>query len=115
MEDIRILIRKRPVLVVLSSRRIKPRLSNCQRRWTKNRRVSHCPLEAITMADPKNSAEEREKMDVTPVVDQAAAYLAQTSDYPPLSPSAEKKMVRKMDWILIPMVCCYVPFHVTHH
>jgi hypothetical protein len=37
-------------------------------------------------------------------MDQAAEYLAQTRDYPPMSVDAEKRLLRKMDWILIPMV-----------
>ncbi|KLJ09649.1 hypothetical protein EMPG_14928 [Blastomyces silverae] len=37
-------------------------------------------------------------------VDQAAIYLYQTTEYPPLTPEAERKMVRKIDWILVPML-----------
>lgn len=37
-------------------------------------------------------------------VDVAAAYLNGTESYEPLSPAEEKKMIRKIDWILLPMV-----------
>lgn len=37
-------------------------------------------------------------------VDQAAIYMCQVGGYPPLSPEAERKMVRKIDWIVVPMV-----------
>lgn len=38
-------------------------------------------------------------------MDQAAIYIAQTaSRYPPLSPIEEKKLIRRIDWILVPMV-----------
>lgn len=37
-------------------------------------------------------------------VDQAAQFLAETQQYPPLSADEEKKLVRKVDWIMIPMV-----------
>ena len=44
-------------------------------------------------------------MDVPKDMDQAAGYLAQSvTYYPPMSPKAEKKLLRKIDWILIPMV-----------
>lgn len=36
--------------------------------------------------------------------DQAAQFLAETQHYPPLSAAEEKKLVRKVDWIMIPMV-----------
>jgi hypothetical protein len=38
-------------------------------------------------------------------LDQAAAYLSQTVEYLPLTPDAERKLVRKIDWVIIPMVC----------
>ncbi|PGH33021.1 hypothetical protein GX50_04167 [[Emmonsia] crescens] len=37
-------------------------------------------------------------------VDQAAIYMCQVGGYPPLSPEAERKMVRKIDWIVVPML-----------
>lgn len=39
-------------------------------------------------------------------MDGAANYLAQTSSYPPMTPEVEKKLLRKIDWILVPMVGC---------
>ncbi|OJD27387.1 hypothetical protein ACJ73_01216 [Blastomyces percursus] len=38
------------------------------------------------------------------VIDQATIYLCQTTEYPPLAPEAEREMVRKIDWILVPML-----------
>lgn len=46
-----------------------------------------------------------DKMEIPKAMDQAASYLAQASNYPPMSLEAEKRLVRKMDWILVPMVC----------
>jgi hypothetical protein len=38
-------------------------------------------------------------------MDQAAIYIAQaTTRYPPLSPIEEKKLIRRIDWILVPML-----------
>uniref|UniRef100_A0A093VHC1 Putative transporter n=1 Tax=Talaromyces marneffei PM1 TaxID=1077442 RepID=A0A093VHC1_TALMA len=38
-------------------------------------------------------------------MDQAAIYIAQTTTrYPPLSPIEEKKLIRRIDWILVPML-----------
>lgn len=45
------------------------------------------------------------KVGIVRDVDQAAQFLAETQDYPPLTPEQEKKLVRKVDWIMIPMVC----------
>ncbi|RJE20414.1 Major Facilitator Superfamily [Aspergillus sclerotialis] len=45
-----------------------------------------------------------DKMEIPKAMDQAASYLAQASNYPPMSLEAEKKLVRKMDWILVPML-----------
>lgn len=39
------------------------------------------------------------------MVDRAAVYLTQTFEYPPLTPEAEKALVKKIDWIILPMVC----------
>ncbi len=36
--------------------------------------------------------------------DEAAIYLNAAEYYDPLSPEAERKLKRKMDWILLPMV-----------
>ncbi|KAF3396975.1 hypothetical protein DPV78_007846 [Talaromyces pinophilus] len=38
-------------------------------------------------------------------MDQAAIYIAQTATrYPPLSPIEERKLIRRIDWILVPML-----------
>ncbi|KAF2679373.1 MFS general substrate transporter [Lentithecium fluviatile CBS 122367] len=37
-------------------------------------------------------------------VDKAAKFLAETQEYPPLSFEAEKKLLRKVDWIMIPIL-----------
>ena len=37
-------------------------------------------------------------------VDVAAAYLNNAEQYDPLTPEEEKKVMRKTDWILLPMV-----------
>lgn len=38
------------------------------------------------------------------MVDRAAIYLTQAVEYPPLTPEAERAIVRKIDWIVLPMV-----------
>lgn len=38
--------------------------------------------------------------------DAAAAFLNSTESYEPLPADAEKKMIRRTDWILLPMVSC---------
>ncbi|EEQ35405.1 hypothetical protein McanCB56680_005104 [Microsporum canis] len=38
------------------------------------------------------------------MVDRAAVYLTQTFEYPPLTPEAEKALVKKIDWIILPML-----------
>ncbi|KAK2753872.1 hypothetical protein FQN55_000236 [Onygenales sp. PD_40] len=38
------------------------------------------------------------------VVDQAAVYLSRAGEYPPFTPEAERRMVRKIDWFMIPML-----------
>jgi hypothetical protein len=48
---------------------------------------------------------EAEKQVVSKAMDEAVEYLAQRAGFAPLSPEEEKKMIRKMDWILLPMVC----------
>jgi hypothetical protein len=46
-------------------------------------------------------------------MDLAAEYIAQAGQrYPPLSPAEEKKLIRRMDWILVPMVCACQTFFV---
>ncbi|EFE37673.1 MFS transporter, putative [Trichophyton verrucosum HKI 0517] len=38
------------------------------------------------------------------MVDRAAVYLTQAVEYPPLTPEAERALVRKIDWIVPPML-----------
>lgn len=47
-----------------------------------------------------------EKMAISKEMDGAAKYLAQTSNYPPMTQEIEKRLLRKIDWILVPMVGC---------
>ncbi|KAH8430647.1 uncharacterized protein LDX57_008310 [Aspergillus melleus] len=58
------------------------------------------------MKDPKTPDEETPavKMELAGAMDQAASYLAQSNQYPPMTPEMEKKLIRKLDWILVPMV-----------
>ncbi|KAL4902344.1 hypothetical protein BDW74DRAFT_186881 [Aspergillus multicolor] len=60
------------------------------------------------MADQKSTlavdALEPEKQDVTKAMDEAAQYLAHNTGFEPLSAEEEKTMMRKMDWILLPML-----------
>lgn len=51
-----------------------------------------------------------QKIPLSHGMDQAAEYLAQSTGYAALSPEAERRMLRKMDWILIPMVSRLCPF-----
>lgn len=65
------------------------------------------------MAEPKNDIElsasaTNDKQLDTRQVDVAAAYLQDTETYEPLSAAEERKMVRKTDWILLPMVSTIV-------
>lgn len=44
-------------------------------------------------------------------MDKAAEFLAQNAvELPPMAPEMEKRIVRKLDWILIPMVRAFVPY-----
>lgn len=45
-----------------------------------------------------------EKQAVSKKMDEAAEFLAHSVGFAPLSPEDEKAMIRKMDWILLPMV-----------
>ncbi|OQE21403.1 hypothetical protein PENFLA_c014G09232 [Penicillium flavigenum] len=47
---------------------------------------------------------EVEKQGISRGMDEAAEYLAHSAGFAPLSPEEERKMVRKMDWILLPML-----------
>lgn len=62
-----------------------------------------------TMADQKDvvavESPEAEKQGVSSSMDEAAEYLAHSAGFDPLSPEEETAMMRKMDWILLPMVC----------
>ncbi|KAL4805925.1 fungal-specific transcription factor domain-containing protein [Aspergillus unguis] len=44
------------------------------------------------------------KQDATKGLDEAAEYLAHHAGHEPLSPEEERKMIRKTDWILLPML-----------
>ncbi|CAO2658031.1 Nn.00g072910.m01.CDS01 [Neocucurbitaria sp. VM-36] len=41
-------------------------------------------------------------------VDKAARFLVEVDAYPPLSPEAERKLIRKVDWIMIPIVGSFI-------
>ncbi|KAL4948856.1 fungal-specific transcription factor domain-containing protein [Aspergillus filifer] len=59
------------------------------------------------MADQKTptvEAPEEGKGAVTRGMDEAAQYLAHNAGHEPLSPEEERKMLRKTDWILLPML-----------
>ncbi|KAL3475523.1 fungal-specific transcription factor domain-containing protein [Aspergillus californicus] len=60
------------------------------------------------MADQKDVAFSQtpgpEKYVASEAIDEAAQYLAYNSGHEPLSPEEETKMMRKMDWILLPML-----------
>ena len=45
-----------------------------------------------------------QKIGQTEYIDNGAKFLAQAGDYAPLSPEAEKRLIRKVDWIMIPML-----------
>ena len=45
-----------------------------------------------------------EKIALDAHVDKAAKFLNETQDYPPLTLEQEKKLIRKVDWIMIPIV-----------
>lgn len=49
-------------------------------------------------------APEVEKQCTSDAMDEAAEYLAHNTGLSPLSLEEEKMMIRKMDWILLPMV-----------
>ncbi|GCB27252.1 uncharacterized transporter C757.13 [Aspergillus awamori] len=44
------------------------------------------------------------KMEIEKEVDGAAAYLAQSTSYPPMTLEVERKLLRKIDCILVPMI-----------
>lgn len=49
-------------------------------------------------------ANESARHGVSESMDEAAKWLSQCADLPPLTPQEEKMTLRKMDWILLPMV-----------
>ncbi|KAL2787903.1 fungal-specific transcription factor domain-containing protein [Aspergillus keveii] len=55
-------------------------------------------------AIPAIEAPDAEKQGVTKAMDEAAQYLTHNAGVEPLSPEEERKMIRKMDWILLPML-----------
>lgn len=54
----------------------------------------------IQVGDSENMKLDAQQTDV------AAVYLNNAEHYEPLSPEDEKKLMRKTDWILLPMVSC---------
>lgn len=54
--------------------------------------------EAPTVEEPQG------KQHATKTMDEAAQYLARNAGFEPLFAEEERKMIRKMDWILLPMV-----------
>ncbi|CAI6336261.1 unnamed protein product [Periconia digitata] len=45
-----------------------------------------------------------EKIALDSQIDKAAKFLNETQEYPPLTPEQEKKLIRKVDWIMIPIL-----------
>ena len=52
--------------------------------------------------EPQQSVDQ--KIGQTEYLDSGAKFLEQVGDYAPLSPEAEKRLIRKVDWIMIPML-----------
>lgn len=50
-----------------------------------------------------------EKLALSQHVDKAAKFLQDVDAYPPLSPEAERKLIRKVDWIMIPIASPFTP------
>jgi ACS family allantoate permease-like MFS transporter len=61
---------------------------------------------SISEKNPNMDVEDShaDKLAVNKHMDKAAQFMAETEEYPPLSPEAEKKLMRKVDWIMIPIV-----------
>lgn len=62
---------------------------------------------SIQEKSPQMDAERQSvdhKVGIVKDADQAAQFLAEAQEYPPLSLEQEKKLIRKVDWIMIPMV-----------
>jgi hypothetical protein len=45
-----------------------------------------------------------QKLGQTEYIDSGAKFLAEAGDYAPLSLEAEKRLIRKVDWIMLPML-----------
>ncbi|PVH93344.1 hypothetical protein DM02DRAFT_662053 [Periconia macrospinosa] len=52
--------------------------------------------------DIEQSTNPRSALD--PHADSAAKFLNEVQEYPPLTPEQEKKLIRKVDWIMIPIL-----------
>jgi hypothetical protein len=61
-----------------------------------------------TTALPEAEAPEEnlKATDIPANADLAAGFLLNAEGYNPLSPEDEKKLLHKIDWIMIPMVSC---------
>lgn len=62
---------------------------------------------SIQEKSPQMDAERQSvdhKVGIVKDADQAAQFLAEAQEYPPLSLEQEKKLIRKVDWIMIPML-----------
>jgi hypothetical protein len=64
-------------------------------------------------AIPAIEAPDAEKQGITKAMDEAAQYLTHNAGVEPLSPEEERRMIRKMDWILLPMVRTTVKQHIS--
>jgi ACS family allantoate permease-like MFS transporter len=65
-----------------------------------DKKASNVDIEQST--DPKASDSQH--------MDKAAKFLNETQEYPPLTAEAEKKLLRKVDWIMIPVVSLIMLF-----
>jgi ACS family allantoate permease-like MFS transporter len=58
---------------------------------------------AISMdVEPQRSLDQ--KLGKSEHIDRGASFLAEAQEYAPLSPEAERRLMRKVDWIMIPML-----------
>lgn len=78
--------------------------------------LSPLPLFKICFSVITFSLVTRLRSEYSSAMDQAAIYIAQTATrYPPISPIEEKRLIRRIDWILVPMVrfdVLFTPIHV---
>ena len=58
----------------------------------------------VVQASDTRSQKGDEKLVVTVNADKAAGFLLNTEGYAELTPEAEKRLKRKIDWFMIPMV-----------